>query len=84
MLIIDKLAETLAPGEDDELLKIAKLIQQSVQDDYNQETQNSEIIENIKKIYNQYQIQKKTFYRTSSTFNSIAKILGIRSNPAQF
>ena len=61
MLIVDKLAETLAPGEGDELLKMAKLSQQSVQDDYNQETQNSEIIENIKKIYNQYQIQKRPF-----------------------
>ena len=61
MLIVDKLSETLAPGEGDELLKMAKLNQQSVQDDYNQEIQNSEIIENIKKIYNQYQIQKRPF-----------------------
>ena len=51
----------MAPGEDDELLKMEKLTQQSVQDDYNQETQNSEIIENIKKIYKQCQVQKRPF-----------------------
>ena len=61
MLISDKLAETLAPGEGDELLRMAKFNQQLVQDEYNQQTQNSEIIENIKKIYNQYKIEKRPF-----------------------
>ena len=61
MLISDKLAETLAPGEDDELLRMAKFNQQPVQDEYNQQTQDSEIIKNLKKIYNQYKIEKRSF-----------------------
>ena len=61
MLISDKLAETLAPGEGDELLRMAKFNQQPAQDEYNQQTQNSEIIKNIKKIYNQYKIEKRPF-----------------------
>ncbi|CAF4033781.1 unnamed protein product [Rotaria sp. Silwood1] len=60
-LFQDKLAETLVPGEGDELLRMAKLNQQSFQDDYNQQTHNNEIIENIKKIYNQYKIEKRPF-----------------------
>ena len=51
----------MASGEGGKLLKMATFTQQSIQDDYNQETQNSEIIENIKKIYNQYQVQKRPF-----------------------
>ena len=44
MLILDKLTETLVPGEGDELLQMAKFNQQSVEDEYKQQTQNSEII----------------------------------------
>ena len=61
MPIADKIAETLAPGEGDELLRMAKFNQQPVQDEYKQQTQNSEIIKNIKKIYNQYKIEKRPF-----------------------
>ena len=61
VIISGKFAETLAPGEGDELLRIAKYNQHPPQEDDDTVMVNNETVDNIKKIYDQYVIQKMPF-----------------------
>ncbi|CAF4937817.1 unnamed protein product [Rotaria sp. Silwood1] len=56
-----KLAETSAPGEGDELLRMANLSETSTQPNIDMQVENNEMVENIKKIYNLYTAQKMPF-----------------------
>ena len=59
--ILDKLAESLVLGEGSELVKIAQPDQQSRAQNYDRVAANNEMIDNIKKIYDQYLAQKMSF-----------------------
>ncbi|CAF2943431.1 unnamed protein product [Rotaria sp. Silwood2] len=60
-LLQSKLAESLAPDEGDDLLRMANLSEISTQPNIDMQVENNEMVENIKKIYNLYIAQKMPF-----------------------
>jgi hypothetical protein len=58
---LEKLAESLAPGEGGDLLRMSDLDPQAREDNNIKEADDNEVIDNLKDIYDQYAKQKMAF-----------------------
>lgn len=61
MRVVERLAETLAPGQGEDLLRMAQLDPHAVDDEALNQTIDNEMVQNLKQIYNLYVEQKMPF-----------------------